>query len=382
MKTIIWILLRLTLRVFWILPIKSNRLLFFSFSGKQYSCNPKYISEHINNFYSDQFEIIWAFTNPGNYEDLESKGIKVVQYDSFQFLKYFFSSKVIVTNDSFHTYLEKRKSQFLIQTWHGGGAYKKVGQSTGLYNKSVLMRSTFIMRNVDLYLSSCKKFTKHLIREAFAYEGHVLEKGMPRNDFLISNGAQTNKVKEQYGIPKNNLLVVYAPTFRQELQTTDHDIDYSRIIESLEKKYNRDSTILYRIHHKIPEKQLSKQNVNNLVNVSDYPDMQEILHEADILITDYSSSMWDFSLMYKPCFIYAVDTEKYTNVRDFYTPMKDWPFPLATNNDELISNILNFNVDEYTIAIKKHHRDLGSYETGHATEAVLEYIFKTCFNKK
>ena len=102
--------------------------------------------------------------------------------------------------------------------------------------------------------------------------------------------------------------------------------------------------------------------------------MQELLCAADILITDYSSCMWDFSLMYKPCFIYATDIDQYKQERDFYTPMSEWPFPIATNTDELINNILNFNQEEYVEKVKQHHKALGSFEDGHACERVCKLI--------
>ena len=120
---------------------------------------------------------------------------------------------------------------------------------------------------------------------------------------------------------------------------------------------------------------------HKVFDVTNYPDMQELLCAADILITDYSSCMWDFSLMYKPCFIYATDIEQYTQERDFYTPMSEWPFPIATNTDELINNILNFNQEEYVQKVKQHHKALGSFEDGHASERILK-ILETIVNKK
>lgn len=120
---------------------------------------------------------------------------------------------------------------------------------------------------------------------------------------------------------------------------------------------------------------------HKVFDVTNYPDMQELLCAADILITDYSSCMWDFSLMYKPCFIYATDIEQYKQERDFYTPMSEWPFPIATNTDELINNILNFNQEEYVQKVKQHHKALGSFEDGHASERICKLI-ETIVNKK
>ena len=116
----------------------------------------------------------------------------------------------------------------------------------------------------------------------------------------------------------------------------------------------------------------------NIVDVSDYPDMQELLCAADILITDYSSSMWDYSFTYKPCFIYANDLDQYKIERDFHTPVNEWPFTIAISNEELAENILEFDQDKYIEKIKKHHHDLGSFEDGHATEKVAKLINDIC----
>lgn len=104
--------------------------------------------------------------------------------------------------------------------------------------------------------------------------------------------------------------------------------------------------------------------------------MQELLCAADILITDYSSSIWDFSFTYRPCFLYAPDLAKYEAESGFFVPIEDWPFPLAETNEELIENIKNFDSKKYIEDVKKHHRDLGSYETGHATERFCKLLFE------
>jgi CDP-glycerol glycerophosphotransferase len=117
-------------------------------------------------------------------------------------------------------------------------------------------------------------------------------------------------------------------------------------------------------------------DINNVSykNVTAYPDMQELLYITDVLITDYSSSMWDFSLTYKPGFLFTPDIQEYKNERDFYIPVSEWPFPFALTNEQLCKNILKFNKDENLFKIKQHHIKLGSYENGNATKRVLELL--------
>jgi len=115
-------------------------------------------------------------------------------------------------------------------------------------------------------------------------------------------------------------------------------------------------------------------NAANYIDASNYPDMQELLYAADVLITDYSSSMWDFSLTRRPCFLYATDLNYYDLDRGFYSDIHTWPYPLAESNSALIKNIKQFNNDQYQKNIQKHWDALGSYESGHACETVANYI--------
>ena len=124
---------------------------------------------------------------------------------------------------------------------------------------------------------------------------------------------------------------------------------------------------------------MSQYDAGRAIDATSYPDMQELLCAADILISDYSSTIWDFSLMKKPCFLYCPDLDYYMNYdRGTYTPIETWPGILCRSNEELEQAILHFNEEEYIKKVEKHHRDLGSYETGHACEQVCRRIAEVC----
>ena len=104
--------------------------------------------------------------------------------------------------------------------------------------------------------------------------------------------------------------------------------------------------------------------------------MQELLAVSDALITDYSSSIWDYSFTYKPCFLYCYDLASYKSERDFYIPIENWGFPIAENNSQLMNGILKFSYDLYLEKMKNHHKELGSYENGTATSTICDLISK------
>lgn len=366
-------IIRGTLKVLPTGKIRENRIVFCSFLGKFYACNPKYISEYMEKN-TEGYELIWGFINPQEHEDLSSRGIKVLKYNSWKFIKMCMTAKYIVTNTHDLTHIPFSKNQIVINTWHGGGGYKKVGNQKNVQNLADKFRNEVFNRTPYVYLSSCEMFTKTNIRESFNHRGTVLNTGMPRNDILIRQNREDikEKVFEKYHIPRENKIILYAPTFRAERDASDYEFDPQKVKEALNKKFGGEWSILIRMHYYVTQQ--LKQRDKVYIDASEYEDMQELLYASEVLITDYSSSMWDFSQMFKPCFLYATDLNRYDVERGFYTNVYTWPFPMAQNNDELVNNIENFDKKTYVEEVKKHHEIYGSFENGTACETVFEYI--------
>lgn len=369
-------IIRILLRIFYLFKVKNDRILAFSFAGSQYSCSPKYIFEHFL-YENKNYEFIFAVQDIEKFKYLAVNSIKLVKFKSFKFLFYSLTSKVFITNGMPPRYIPFRNKQFVLSTWHGGGAYKKGGLDV-VDNLPTRLLITFSATNLTGMISSCKQFTE-IFHKAFLIEyKKFLNIGMPRNDILINRNKDYlySKVYSYLNISKQDRMLLYAPTFRShftsiegEATEGDYNIDFEKLKNALINKYGGNWKVVYRAHYFLQ----GKEN-DSCIDGTNYPDMQELLYVSDILITDYSSCMWDFSLMYKPCFIYATDIDQYKQERDFYTPMSEWPFPIATNTDELINNIVNFDEKEYIEKVKKHHQALGSYEDGHACERVCKLI--------
>lgn len=119
-------IIRNALKMLWILPVKKDRVVFRSFQGASYSCNPKYISEYITKNRRDDFEQIWLFKDPKKYVFLRKKGIKVVPQKSIRAVYYLITAGFLIDNLGVQSYIPIRKSQTVINTWHGGGSYKKI----------------------------------------------------------------------------------------------------------------------------------------------------------------------------------------------------------------------------------------------------------------
>ena len=364
-------------KLVYIFPIKKNRIIFSSYSGRQYSCNPKYIFEKLVELYPNKFEVFWVANVTPN---IPRKEAKYLTRNTLRYCYYMLTAHVIIDNVDVNAFLPYRKEQLKINTWHGGGAYKKIGVDIN-QTKPEYLRLIRTGKATDIVLSSSERFSEAFVSSHHIDLSKMWEIGMPRNDvFFRLLPDMIQNTRKKIGIGPDEKLIIYAPTYRRELlnvsfKTAIFDID--TCLDALQKRFMGKWILGFRMHYAYDS---HVKTIPHSINLSSYPDMQELLLVADVLITDYSSSIWDFSFTKRPCFIYANDLEQYKSDVDFYTPIEQWPFPMAQNNDQLVQNILNFDQDSYLVAVNQHYKDLGSCETGHASETVAKAIYDYCFN--
>lgn len=358
------------------LDLVNNKVLFTSHHGLQYSCNPMYISQYLQKHYPNKFELIWAFKDPSEFEYLKEKGIQVVKLGSKIYLQSLMSAKIIVTNVDEKIYFMPRKEQLVINTWHGGGSYKSVGFAHPL-QKSVKtflkqIRLKIIYSKYNLYLSSSKAFSKETIRGARLYKGEILEIGMPRNDILLNGDKDkiSKKVRDFFALDSGVKIALYVPTWRSKIEkSSSEELEPQSLKDALRARFGGQWALLSRKHHNT--KELKNENS---INATTYADMQELLLAADVLISDYSSCIWDFSLMFKPIFLFCSDLDIYSKKHEFFSPIATWPGILATSNEKLKERILEFQENEFIQKIKTHHEKLGNCESLNATKIICERI--------
>jgi CDP-glycerol glycerophosphotransferase len=201
----------------------------------------------------------------------------------------------------------------------------------------------------------------------------MLNFGFPRNDIFFRNDASiTRKVKRFYNIPEETGMILYAPTFRGPASNASvvYINKQEEIIAAAENRFQRKYVLLVRLHHTIP----LDEEPECVVNGNKYSDVQELLYASDIVITDYSSVIWDFFFTKRPFFLYTPDIEEYTSARGFYIPVDQWGFPMAKTKSELVDNIRQFNIENHLNAIENYFAMVGSYEQGTATEQCVEFI--------
>ena len=217
--------------------------------------------------------------------------------------------------------------------------------------------------------------TSTIYRRALRYNGPMLEVGSPRNDIFFSDCKTIKcKVKKVFHI-EGKKIILYAPTYRNSLKINQFNLDFNEVIDILKKKFGGEWVFLIRLHpYNVYDAGSFITYTNNIINASYYDDMQELLVASDILITDYSSCMFDFVTNRKKCFLFATDVDEYKNERDYYFELDDLPFPLATNSKEMQNNILDFDEKKYQRDLDKLFKQVGLFETGKASEVVADYV--------
>lgn len=371
-----------------LLPVKKNRVMLLNRLSLKYAGNPKAVAEYLLSRYPGQFELVVSVGNVQDYTELAERGVKVVRFNSFEYFRYIMTSKVFLTNSGGFSYIPLKRGQYVINTWHGGGAYKTCG--VDMYNNSYLFRKDLTLQGnrTDAFLSTCRRFTEVVSNGMLVPKETFWEIGMPRNDMLINGNSELrDKVRRNLGLADDERLILFAPTYRKVNDNYFKDsigisygVDFDRVCRAMETRFGGKWKFAVRYHPCVTNR--DEMMTGSAIDLTDYEDMQELLCAADAMINDFSSSMWDFMLTGRPSFLFATDLDHYVATTNVYTPVSEWPFPKAVNNDELESNILNFNQDDYDAACKRHYDSLGGCETGKATQLVCERIYDVCYNKQ
>ncbi len=375
LKFVLRILLRNVFKLFFLFPIKNGRILFTVLNGEKIYDNPKCVYDFLAGQDPNRFEFIWVYNGDRKETGLPDS-VKVVKRQTLQWVYYMMTANVVVDDWPPSLLIPARKKQLYIETWHAGGAYKKIGKAYAGAQKAYQTKPADIeMRTIKLFVSSSGEFTKSNIEAGYQYGGEILPCGMPRNDVFFHEQAlreAADRVKKSYDL--SGIAALYAPTFRgmaYDPVKVNALLDLEQTRKALAAKYGEEVNLLVRCH---PVDRHQYPFGKNVIDVSDYPDMQDLLCAADLLITDYSSCMWDFALLGRPCFLYTPDIDQYIRDRGFFTPPEQWPGIVCRSMEELCEEIQHFEEAACAAKARRHLERMGSYETGHATETISKRI--------
>lgn len=336
----------LTYLSFWFGSKKINeKLIYFeSFHARQYSDNPKAIYEYIKNNFPE-YKLVWGVKKGYEQPFIDNKVPYVHRFSK----DWYFSmpkAKYWIINTRLPMWMYKSSNNIYIQTWHGT-PLKRLAMDI----KEVKMPETnnqkykhnFIVEsNRWDYLLAPNDFSEKIFKQAFNFKNTIINNGHPRTDYLIKNKENYELIvtlKEQLGISKEKKVVLYAPTWRDHkfIKKGEYKFEESFSFNRFVEKFGENTVLLIRSHYLVSDSlDLLKYN-GNIINVSNYEDINDLLLISDTLITDYSSCFCEYSLLNKPIIFYMYDHQEYENkIRGFYEEIyNDLPGKIVTNEAQL-----------------------------------------------
>lgn len=351
-------------------PIQQNKIVFICYNGKNYSCNPKYIAEEIMAQKLD-YDLVWLLND---VTQTLPEQIRKVPFQGKEALYELATAKVIITNIKNDLRVIKKKGQYVIQTWHGSYSSKILEKDAAdKLPARYIKESKKNSRQTDLFLSNSKTLSQEY-REAFWCDCEILECGFPRNDILFSWDPEVRaRVRETFHLPKESRLVLYAPTFRDDGSTEAYSIDGHGALKALEDSGD-DWHFLVRMHPNVSADQSLFSYDEKVLNATNYPDMQELLLAADILITDYSSTVFEFAVLKKPSYIYAPDVEEYQKMRGLKADFFKMPYAVNRTNAQLQAQLKNYTPEAGREAAVQFMDFFGGVDKGDASKQVVARI--------
>jgi len=366
-----------------IIGVQNNKIVFSNYMGSGYGCNSKYITEALLNK-NQNLDIVWI-VKPELIEKVKNEMpecVRIVPYKSRKSFNELATAKVWVDNYHKISYIKrglvKTNKQYYIQTWHGSLGIKKIERNVDCLTENKGWLSTAIQNSkmTDYWISN-SDFESNVYKESFWNVKNIKLLGHPRNDIFFRSDRDTikQKVCDILDLDINRKIVFYVPSFREDCGLRYYDIDYELLYKSLINKFGGEWQCVIRLHPRVKSySKILTANNKFVIDASDYSDIQELLFSSDVVISDYSSCMFDFMLTRKPVFVYANDLNLYNAERGFYYPLESTPFPVAHDNAELVNNILNFDEEKYKTDVETFLKDKGCIEDGHASERVADLI--------
>ena len=350
-----------------------DAVLFEAFAGKVVGDSPLDIFHEVKRRYPE-LELVWTVDD----QTSAPAGARAVRFGSGDWLRALATSKYLVNNTNFPNYFRKLPEQIYLQTWHGT-PLKRLGRdiATNYLSKSYL-DTMDREANYWNYLISPSKFCTEIFPGAFGYSGNILETGYPRNDRLSKiTGAERQQIRERIGVSDpSTVLVLYAPTWRDYARSATGNWETVNYLdENIELPAG--FQMLYRGHsntHAMHNNSVAGQ----AIDVTMYPDITELYIAADVLITDFSSVMFDYTVTGKPIMFLAPDLERYRAERGFYFDFEALaPVPILSTDVEVLHWLghLDQLSRDFPARYRSWQQKFDALEDGNAAARVVDAVW-------
>lgn len=363
------------------IKIDEKQLLFESYSAENFQGNVYYLFKYFFNNQDYQIhKFIICAKNPLTVKIfLINKGlwdnrVIVVKYLSKEYIKMLYSSKYLFNNVTFPMNFIKKYEQIYINTWHGT-PLKCLGKSVAI--------DPFIVQNIERdflscsYLISPNVHTTKILKNDYMIQnimpGRILEIGYPRNE-IFHNHIYRCKVRNEMGFG-NKKIILYMPTWRGTANGNKRDINYIEKMKELSDKLGENYILYFKLH---PLDISTSINSYNFRIVPDNYEIYEFLNACDILITDYSSVLFDFANAQKKVLLFQFDKDAYFKERGIYKKIDEKiDFPICKTIDDLYNHIVNEKIDNVS---KNFLKEFCNHDMNAPTQNIYKQIMSNDFS--
>ncbi len=357
--------------------VNKNKILFVVYGGKRFDDSPRFVYEYIksNNKYKNMI-CKWAFIEPNNFKFIPEK--ERVKIDTIKYYITALTSKYWITNSSIGRGIKfkKKQTQNIFFT-HGLTALKKIGKDLSKSNNSFESKKE---ENIDVIFIEGKKEKEILERAWNTNADRFYLTGLPRNDELYSiKNEKVIEIKKKLKIPLDKKVILYAPTFREyKLDKKLNNIIKNPFdFDKWKKELGEDYVFVFTAHYQIGKLLNVPKDSKFVINAFEYPYINDLLMVADILISDYSSIFFDYSILERPMFCYAFDYEEYKEKRGFYNdPNEVFSHGAIKEESKLLEVIKNIDYKKETEYTRDKIKNQYIYDSkGTATKEAVNIIF-------
>lgn len=356
------------------------RFVYNSFEGR-YSDNPRALYEALVARGGDH-EHLWL-ADPAHAEGFAAAGARTAGFATGEGLAALEAADVLIANTHTDVAWTKRADAVYLQTWHGT-PLKRIHWDVLWAPPGRLER---LSRDVDRWdlLVSPNRTSTPLLRGAFRYAGEIVESGYPRNDVLSAPGRDDVRaaVRAELGIPAGRTVVLYAPTWRdaevfgpdETPLTTEFRLPFD--VAAFTEQLGDDHVLLLRLHYMLTSRYRAAEHPA-VRDVSFYADIARLYLAADVLVTDYSSAMFDFAITGRPILFFTYDLDDYRDrARGFYfdfTPVA--PGPLLGTTQAVLDALRDIAAvtERSAEAYARFRERFCHLEDGHASDRVLDRL--------
>lgn len=346
-----------------------DKLVLMNGHGYKYNDSPRAIYRKMYELgMTKEYDVVWALNDPDQYE---IPGARKIRMDTPGYFLTALKAKYWISCVNIERALKfKKKKTKYMNTWHGA--------AINLCGNAVNGRNDFHWEHID-YFCSCGSYDrKYFGRDFCLRDEAILDCGYPRNDELYAvTPERVAALKKKLGLPDDKKLILYAPTWRE---TTDGGASYQLAPpinwETWEKELGGQYVVLLRTHPYTTK--LMNVRFNDFVlDYTNYPEVNDLLIVADVLISDYSSINLDYAILGKPMICFGYDYDHYKKERGFYYDLEEeMPGGVLRNEEQVIRRLLTMDTAQAsaeTAAFRDKHMEFG----GNATITCINALFGT-----